>query len=179
MQPSLILVLLCVAALVTLIAVCRTPIARGMHRRAGVVGGFGVRDAALKLTRLLPDGAATVYSDGFDLAGGSPAYGASSRPDFLAQLEMLLSAPVLAVGQLANASTMTYAIQTDSDPAFGSPKTLIASAIVQTGDNGAGAATASYRFRLPTDVERYLRVAITNSAAADASAASATLEALF
>lgn len=176
------LVLFSLVCLVALIALARTPIRKGMHNIArfagGFAGGYQVRDGALKLTKTLPSGASTVYSDGFDL-GATPDYGATDRSEFLAKLELLLTAPALAVGQLANASTMIYAVQTDSDAAFGSPTTIMAAVLTQTGANGAGAASATYRFRLPSTVERYVRFSATNSAAADASGASATLEMLF
>lgn len=132
---------------------------------------FLMKDANLKQTKALPTGASSVTSSPIDLE-------TSTRGDFLANVEFLLSAPALAVGQLANASTMTYIIEHDTDSAFGTAATLIDKAIVQTGAGGVGAAAATYRFRVPTNVKRYIRAKATNSAAADASASSLTLEAL-
>lgn len=131
---------------------------------------FLMKDANLKVTKALPNGAASVTSNGIDLME-------STRGDFVADVEWLLSAPALAVGQLANGSTMTYIIEHDTDVAFGTAATLIDKAIVQTGAGGVGDAAKTYRFRLPTTVKRYIRAKATNSAAADASAASLTLEA--
>jgi hypothetical protein len=131
-----------------------------------------MRDASLKITRALPSGAATVTSTAVD-TGKATAQG--HQPG---EVDFLLSAPALAVGQLANGSTMTYNIVGSDAAALSGPVTYIAAAIVQTGANGAGAAAATFRFRIPSNAPRYLFITVTNSAAADASAASATLELL-
>jgi hypothetical protein len=130
--------------------------------------GFNVRDTNLKQTKALPNGAATVYTDAFDLGA------ASGKQDRLANCELLISAPALVVGDLGNGDTMKYDVQCDDDSAFGSPRTLGLAVITQT-----GAAAATARFRLPTNCERYVRVAATNSAAGDASDKSVTAELLF
>jgi hypothetical protein len=134
---------------------------------------MNVRDTELKKTKALPNGAATIYTDGIDL-GAITARGA-----LLAQCELLISAPALVVGDLADTKTMKYDVQCDADSAFGSARTLALAVITQTGAGGAGAAAATARFRLPSDCERYLRVAATNDAAGDASDKSVTVELLF
>lgn len=134
--------------------------------------GMALKDVELIETKALPAAAASVYTDAFDLGHGS-------KGDFLAPCELKISAPALAVGQLANASTMKYSVQMDDDSAFGSATVIHLDAIVQTGAGGAGAAAATITVRLPVDCERYIRVRATNSAAADASAASMTAELLF
>lgn len=134
--------------------------------------GFNLRDASQKITRALPSGAATVTSSAVNLEE-------SSNGDFVAEVEFLLSAPALAVGQLANASTMTYNIVTSDNSDLSAATTLVAGAIVQTGAGGAGAVAATYRFVPPTNVKKYIGITVTNSAAADASAASATFEPLY
>jgi hypothetical protein len=61
-----------------------------------------------------------------------------------------------------------------------SPTTKIASAIVQTGAGGVGAAAATYRFRAASDWPRYVGfTAVSGVSTTDASALSATLEPLF
>jgi hypothetical protein len=130
---------------------------------------FKITDGLLKVTKALPNGAATVYSDGLDLGGG----------DIVAPFEVKISAPALVVGDLGNADTMKYSLQMDTDPAFGSPTELLDDLIIQTGANGAGAAAATKTVRLPVATERYLRLKVVNSAAGDASDKSATLELLF
>lgn len=148
------------------------------HEPAGPAGpkentmGYELRDANLKVTKTLPNGAAAVNSDKIDLGSGL------GDADFLADVELLLSAPALTTAQLGDAATMTYDVQTDDDANFGSPLTLIDNAIVQTGAAGAGAAAATKRFRLPSNVERYIRVVATNSAAGNASTVSLALEVL-
>lgn len=129
-------------------------------------------DAVLTVTKALPAEAAAIYTDGIDL-------GVSANGLHLAPCELLISAPALATGVLGDAATMTYAVQMDNDSAFGSPTTLYSAAIVQTGAGGAGAAAATKRLPIPSDVERYIRVSATNSAAGDASGSSVTAKLLF
>jgi len=133
--------------------------------------GFAVKDTALKVTKALPNGAATVYSAGIDLGHGS-------RGDFLANAEVKISAPALTTTQQPNAKTLTYTIQHDDDAAFGTVADLYPGVLVQTGAGGAGAAAATFTARLPVDVKRYVRVKAVGSATGDASAASLTFEVL-
>ena len=136
------------------------------------LGTFAITDAELKVTRALPTGASAVTATGIDLG-----HGTSGRN--VADYEFLLTVPSLAVGQLANTSTMTYAIVTSANSDMSSPTVLNSAAVVQTGSGGAGAAGNTLRFRLPTNCQRYVSVRATNSAAADASAASYSLELKF
>ena len=133
--------------------------------------GFAVKDSLLKVTKALPNGAATVYSDGIDLGHGS-------RGDFLAAADFKVSAPTLTTAQLPDTKTMTYSIQHDDDAAFGAVADLYPGVIVQLGAGGAGAAALTFTARLPVDVKRYVRVKAVNSGAGDASGASLTFEAL-
>jgi len=126
----------------------------------------------MKSTRALPTGASAVTGTAIDM--GNPA-----GNDFLAECELLLSAPALAVGELANASTMTYDIVQSVNSDMSSPTTLLAGVLVQTGAGGVGAAATTKRIALPSNVSRYIAPKATNSAAADASAKSVTLEVLF
>ena len=132
---------------------------------------LAVKDALLKVTIALPNGAATVYSAGIDLGHGS-------RGDFLANAEVKISAPALTTTQQPNAKTLTYTIQHDDDAAFGTVADLYPGVLVQTGAGGAGAAAATFTARLPVDVKRYVRVKAVGSATGDASAASLTFEVL-
>ena len=133
---------------------------------------LAVKDAALKVTKALPNGAATVYSDGIDLGHGS-------KGDFLAEVEFKISAPVLTTTQQPDAKTLTYTIQHDDAPAFGTVADLYPGVIVQLGAGGAGAAAATFTARLPVDVKRYVRVKAVGSASGDASGSSLTFEVLF
>lgn len=132
-----------------------------------------VKDASLVATKALPNGAASTSTDAFDL-GPLTDRGVRNLP-----CDLYIEAPALATADLGNGDTMIYKIEADNDPAFGSPTTLVAAAITQTGANAAGAAAATYRYRLPDDCERYVRVTATNSAAGDASDKSMTASLLF
>jgi hypothetical protein len=134
--------------------------------------GYAVKDANLNVTKALPNGAATIYSDGIDLGHGS-------RGDFLAEVELKVSAPALTTTQLPDTKTMTYTVQHDDAVGFGTVADLYSAVIVQTGAGGAGAAAATFTLRLPVDVKRYVRIKAVNSGAGDASGASLTCEVLF
>jgi len=133
-----------------------------------------LRDAELQVTKELPNGAATVVTDGIDL-------GLSSRAQFAGGLpELLIEAPALVVGDLGNGQTMKYEVFHDSASDFSSEASLYGTPnLTQTGAGGAGAAAATKRVALPSDVSRYLRVKATNSGAGDASDKSVTVSLVF
>lgn len=136
--------------------------------------GFLMKDALKKVTRALPAAASsTVNSTGIDLEEGT-------RGDFLADCEVLVSAPALNTTILPDTKTMTYSIQHDTDSAFGTAVTIANALITQTGAGGVGAAATTARFRLPTNVKQFIRLQITSGAlTTDASATSATMELVF
>ena len=121
-------------------------------------------------TAALPNGAATTTTTGIDLET------VSTSADFLARAEFLLSAPALTTGQLADTQTITYSIETATDAAFTSPVVFNASMFVQTGAGAAGDVAKSARFRLPTNVLRYVRAKAIKTGASNASTASMTLK---
>ncbi len=125
-------------------------------------------DASLVVTQALPNGAATVNATALDLNNVPPA-------DHLAGVDIEIAAPAVTTGQLPDAQTLIYKVQTDDDVAFGSPTELYPSFLPQTGAGGAGAVAATKRFALPSNAERYVRVVCTKSGAGDASAASYTV----
>lgn len=133
----------------------------------------GVKDANLIETKALPNGAATIYTDGIDLGL------VSARGARLADCELLIEAPALVVGDLGDAATMKYDVQHDSTSDFGSVATIATTVLTQTGAGGVGAAAASVRYRFPTHTLRYVRVAATNSAAGDASDKDVTASLVF
>jgi hypothetical protein len=126
------------------------------------------KDASLSVTRALPNGAATVTSTAIDVQN-------STRGDFVAPAELVITAPALATGVLANAATMTFNVIHSANADLSSPATIAASVLVQTGAGGAGAPAAVARFRLPTNVRRYVGLTATNSGAGNASAQSVTM----
>ena len=145
---------------------------------ASFSGGYGVQDvdATLKLTLVLPNAANTTVNTatGIDTK-------ASSISDFVAHCELLLSAPALNVTQLPNTDTVTYNLIASPNSNLAGAVTLATSLLVQTGSTGAAAATA--RFRLPTNIAvtgRYVALqAVSGTNAANMAAASATLQLLF
>lgn len=134
--------------------------------------GYELKDASLKLTLALPAGATTVYATpGID-TGKTTTQGVQT-----ADVEFLLTAPALTTGQLGDGATMKYSILMDTEnPVDASSTVLFADILTQTGAGGAGAAAATKRFKLPSDALRIIGFKAVNSAASDASGASATLE---
>ncbi len=133
-----------------------------------------VRDALLKLTRALPAAnGGTVTSPALDT-------GSTTGDAYLAgNVEFLLTAPALTVGQAANGTTYTYSIVGSPNADLSSATTLSSGILVQTGAGGAGAPAATVRYRPPSNAQRYIGFQVAASAGnADASAASATLELL-
>lgn len=130
------------------------------------------KDALLTRTKALPNGANTIVTDPIEL-GHSPS------GVFLANGEVEIQAPVLTTGELADGQTLTYNVQQSVDAAFTSPITLYSSVLVQTGAGGAGAAAVKTRFRVPTDVKRFIRVQVVKAGASNASTKSVTVELLF
>lgn len=130
-----------------------------------------VRDNLLKVTKALANGAAAVTSDAIDLANGS-------RGDFLALAELLISAPAMGATPMPDAKTMIYDIIHSDNADLSSPATLVAAAITQTGAGGVGCAAATYRWRPPTNVKRYIGVKATGSASGNATTATMTAELL-
>ena len=111
------------------------------------------QDASLSATKALHNGAGADICDAFEV---------NPSGALLAGCELEISAPVLAAGALPNAETVKYSIVSGSTT---SPTTVIAADVLtQTGAGGVGAAAATKRFRLPTDVARYAAVKATVSA---------------
>jgi len=136
-----------------------------------------LKDKAFIGTKALPNGAAPVYSDGFDLE--TPLVATNVRDALLAGMELLLTGPLMNTTEMPDGKTMIYDVQCDDDVAFGSPKTIAKEILKQTGAGGVGCALATARFRLPTDCQRYVRIVATGSGAGDATTAALTEEVVF
>lgn len=134
---------------------------------------FSVPDALLVVTKALPNGANTIYSDGFDLGHGLAG-------DLVANVELKLTCPALTTGELADTQTITYSLEHDTASGFGTTATIpgYAQLAVQTGAGGAGAAAQVITVRLPVDVKRYVRVKAVKAGASNASTKSLTAELL-
>lgn len=132
-----------------------------------------LKDALNKITRALPASTTAVTSASAIDTGKSTSLGHQGG-----EFEFLLSAPAVTQAQLPDTKTFTYDIIHSDNADLSSPSTLIEDCIVQTGSTGAAA--NSYRFRLPSSAKRYIGFKVTpsGSGTGDASAATATLEAL-
>jgi hypothetical protein len=139
----------------------------------GMANTHNLRDAALKLTRALPNGAATVTAATAIDTGQTTNIGSQDGVS-----EYLLTAPAMTTAQMPDAKTMKYDILFSANADLSAPTVYITSAITQTGAGGVGCAAATFRFRLPSDALRYVGFRATGSAAGDATGASATLEVL-
>jgi hypothetical protein len=143
---------------------------------AGLILGMGYAlkdaDAGMVKTAALPNGAATTQIAGIDL-------GIGSKGDCGGNFELQIEAPALATADLGDGATMKYDVYHDTASNFGSEALLMRDVVVQTGAGGAGAAAQTVRIRLPMDVNRYVRVKATNSAAGDASDKSMTVRLVF
>ncbi len=131
-----------------------------------------LRDAALSITRALPNGAAATTTTAVDLGHGANGLA-------LANVEFLISAPALGATPLPNTKTMTYAVVHSDNADLSSPVVLYDAVLVQTGAGGVGDVAKTARFRVPSNCKRYIGVRATGSAAGDASGSSFTLEPLF
>jgi len=122
------------------------------------VYALGIQDASLTPAAFaLPAASATTRSAQIDL--GSTG-GKNARVE---DWEIEIQAPALAVGELANAQTVTYGIEHST--ASGSGYAVLADEIiVQTGAGGAGASATSGTFRLPRNTDRYINVVAVASA---------------
>jgi hypothetical protein len=141
--------------------------------------GFGVRDANLKLTLALPSAASTTVNTNTSLDTECTSAG-----DFVANTELLLSAPVLNTTVLPDTKTMTYNLIASANSNMAGAVVVLNQVIVQTGAAGAGAAAATARVRLPTDITktygRYVGLqAVSGANTTTAAASSGTLEMLF
>ena len=95
----------------------------------GLGMALGMYDANLEKSIALPNGAATVTADGLDL-------GNTINGDFVARCELQIVGPLLAVGELANGSTMSYDIYHAVSSDFSDEVLLAGSVLVQTGAGG-------------------------------------------
>jgi hypothetical protein len=131
--------------------------------------GPNVRDVNLKVSNALGAVNTVAYSSGIDLGDAA---------DKLANVEFLLTAPLLTTTQLPDAATVIYDVQTCAEPAFGSPTTIAKEILKQTGATNPGAALATVRFKPSTDCLRYVRIKSTPLTNGTCVAANMTLELL-
>lgn len=133
---------------------------------------LNIKDANLTVSKALSNGAGTVLSAGIDL-------GLTAKSDFVAQCELLIEAPAHTTTLLPDTETEKYTVEHDSDPAFGTVSNLDVDALTQTGAGGVGAAAATKRVGLPSDVKRYIRLKAIKTGTGNASTISAKLSVMF
>jgi len=139
-----------------------------------------LRDAALKATLALPNGAAaTTMNPSIDTGVAAGAAGAGVLGGQEGTPEFIITAPAMTVSQQPNGKTIKYDVVCADDAALTvNPVTYITAALTQTGANGTGAATATFRFRIPSTAKRFVGLIATGSTAGDASGSTASLEML-
>lgn len=129
-----------------------------------------LRDAALQKSKAMPVSAVAAASDLIDIKQDVTG-------DFVADCEVVITAPTLTTAQLPDAATNTYRLQHSHSADFGTSEQIVVG--VQTGAGGAGAAGAEYRSRLPHDAGRYVRGHVTPTGSANQSASEFITELVF
>ena len=125
-----------------------------------------IQDADLTITRALPTADGTVTSSDFDL---------SAAPYKGENVELEITIPALNATQLPNADTLTVTVQAG---AAATPTTELFRLPVITGSSGY--AGGVLRYRLPSNVARYVNVKfVAAGGTGDISASSATIKLLF
>lgn len=171
--------LLAAAAVLLFVCLCvvafsSSPIDAMFWSAAALGTGFLLKDAALKGTRALPAAASATVD------GGALDLGHEANGDFLANCEVLVSAPAVNATMAPDTRTFTYSVIMSDASNLGTPTVIHSAIITQTGAGGAGAAAATARVRLPVDVKRYIGLRIVSGASTgDASSVSGTIELVF
>lgn len=135
---------------------------------------FAVKDSQLVLTKALSNGAGNTATDPIDLGHNAALLGRN-----LADMEILIEMPALTTTELPDTETYIMSIETDDAVGFGSATVLYENVMKQTGAGGAGAAAKSTRVRLPSTVERFIRVKGTKTGTGNVSAKNMTVSLLF
>lgn len=137
---------------------------------------YGLKDAALTVTKTLPVGTNVATSGSIDL-------GLGALGELKVDAEFVLASPAVLVGALANAATLKFDILASASSDLSSPTVTHTTILTQTGAGGVGAGAATIRFKEPLNPGgtlfaslRYLGFRCTNSGTNDASAGSATLD---
>lgn len=125
-----------------------------------------IQDKTFIVTRALPTADGTVTSSDIDL--GADAYKTET-------VELEITVPALNATQLPNSDTITMTVQAG---AAATPTTLLFVLPIITGSTGYAGGT--FRYRLPSNVARYLNVKfVAAGGTGDISASSATIKLLF
>lgn len=115
----------------------------------------------------LPNGAATTRTSGHDLS-------ASPRSVFMAPAELVVAVPALTAGELPAGNTITFHIEHAAQANFADSVEL--ARVGQVDGSAAGAAAVVFRYKPPTHIRRYVRLACTKTGTSDASTKAAQLD---
>lgn len=128
-----------------------------------------MKDLNLTVTRALTASDGTVTSDDIDLGASSSQGGAGSS---VKDAELVIEVPSLSGSELASADTLTLTVQSGDSA---TPSTSMNLVKVITG-TGSTIAAQEVKFRLPSNVGRYVNVkAVTAGTTGDMSAKSLTI----
>lgn len=137
------------------------------------MAAYNLKDAALKVTKALPAGAASTTSDAINTVK-------TSRGTQPGDMELLLTYPALLLAALPDTKTMSYSIVCSDNADLSSPTVIAPNIAVQTGETAnASAAGGTFRYRIPADGKAYWGAKATGVATVDGSASSMTLELVF
>jgi len=126
-----------------------------------------IKDKLLTITRALPTADGTVTSSDFDLG---------ANPDDIEAMELLIAVPALSSTLLPSADTLTITVQSGDSA---TPSTTANLVKVITG-TGSTIAAQEIRFRLPSDIGRYVNVKfVAAGGTGDQSGVSATISLCF
>ena len=128
-------------------------------------------DASLSETTTLPTGAGTSFTPALDLGHSDLAL----PPPVECQVE----APAVDGVELPDGETLRYWLEHASQSDFSDAEPLADVLFLQTGAGGLGAAAALHRIGFVSSTRRYVRLAVENSGAGDASAKPAALSLWF
>ena len=117
-----------------------------------------LKDNTFSEVKSLPTVGIAAYCVGFDI-NALTAKGAR-----LAEMELELSHPALAVGLMVNADTLDFTILGDTALPIDASSVEVATILKSLGAGGVGCAAGKVRFKIPSDFSyRYISVAATHT----------------
>jgi len=135
---------------------------------------YRLKDKTFINVAALPTVGAASYSVGFDLQA------LTAKGVRVAEMELEVSHPALAVGLMVNADTLKLAVVSDTAlPIDGSSVVIAADVISSVGAGGVGCAAASARFKIPTNCSRYIGIAAVHVGTGAPQTANMTTQLLF
>jgi hypothetical protein len=135
---------------------------------------YNLRDATFVKSDAMPNNASTTKTGtALDLGSALTARGVR-----VAECELLFTMPALTTTMAPDTRTMTYSIESSSTSTFDSATTLWS--LQKAGAGGAGIVADTFRMKIPSNCDRYVRVkAVSGVSTTDASAVLMKLELLF